>query len=201
LDARLALRRAASSLHPAAAAVRDSGADTVHPAVAHLLSANGYLAAGRDLLQTHFTSGPAGGPVGNSEWATVITSPPTTDALLTELGTYSRKLAAWSAQLSRSGSLYAGLPADATQGLRAASRWLRIATTSARPAHALQAPTAAAHRLLAAIPCNIPAPRQPLTDTEEIPDLCNGITVTAERLRHATWAFAGRPTGHPLPTR
>ena len=59
LDARLALRRAASSLDPAATAVQDAMADSPHPAAGHLSSANGYLAAGRDLLQTHFTTGPA----------------------------------------------------------------------------------------------------------------------------------------------
>jgi hypothetical protein len=64
LDARLAVRRAASSLRPAATAVRDAMTDTANPAVAHLSSGSGYLAAGRDLLQTHFTSGPAGQPIG-----------------------------------------------------------------------------------------------------------------------------------------
>ena len=60
LDARVTLHRAASSLHPAAQAARETTADYTHPAVGHLSSANGYLAAGRDLLRTHFTSGPAG---------------------------------------------------------------------------------------------------------------------------------------------
>src|ERR1700722_20102633 len=66
LDARLALHRAASSLHPAASAARETPAGCTPPAVGHLSSANGYLAAGRDLLGTHFTSGPAGTPAGNS---------------------------------------------------------------------------------------------------------------------------------------
>src|ERR1700722_11791684 len=60
LDARVALHRAVSSLHPAAQAVQETTADYTHPAVGHLSSANGYLAAGRDLLRTHFTTGPAG---------------------------------------------------------------------------------------------------------------------------------------------
>ena len=140
LDARLALRRAASSLHPAATAVQDAMADNAHPAAGHLSSANGYLAAGRDLLQTHFTTGPAGEPVGNSWWATVITSPPVTAALLAELAAYSRQLAAWTAQLSRTGSPYAGLPADASQGLRTASRWLRMAGNSVQAARLQQIP-------------------------------------------------------------
>ncbi len=66
LEARLALHRGASSLHPAANAVRETTAGYSHPAVGHLSSANGYLAAGRDLLRTHLTSGPAAAPAGNS---------------------------------------------------------------------------------------------------------------------------------------
>ncbi len=134
LDARLALRRAAASLHPAATAVQDAIADNGHPAVGHLAAANRYLAAGRDLLQTHFTSGPASTPAGTTWWAAVITSPPVAAALLDELAACSRQLAAWTAQLSRTGSLYAGLPAAASQGLRPASRWLRIAGTSVQAA-------------------------------------------------------------------
>ena len=191
LDARLAVRRAASSLRPAAVAVRDATADTAHPAAGHLSSANGYLAAGRDLLQTHFTSGPAGRPIGSSHWATVITSRPVTAALLAELAACSCQLAAWTAQLSRTGSLYSGLPADASKGLRTASRWLRIAGTSVQAAHLQQPPAAAGQKLLAAIPPGIPPSRQPPGNTESVPDLCAGITVTAERLRCAARAFAG----------
>jgi hypothetical protein len=159
LDARLALRRAASSLQPAARAVQGAMADNAHPAVAHLSSVNGYLTAGRDLLQTHFTTGPAGQPAGSTWWAAVISSRPVTAALLAELAGSSRQLAAWTAQLSRTGSLYAGLPAGTSRGLRNASRWLRLAGTSVQPAH-LQQPPAAGRRLLAAIPPGIPPPRQ-----------------------------------------
>ena len=189
LDARLALRRAASSLDPAATAVQDAMADSAHPAAGHLSSANGYLAAGRDLLQTHFTTGPAGDLVGTSWWATVITSRPVTAALLAELAAYSRQLAAWTTQLSRTGSPYAGLPADASRGLRTASRWLRMAGNSVQ-AHLQQSPAVAGQRMLAAIPPAIPPPRQPPGNIEPVAELCMGITLTAERLRHAAQAFA-----------
>ena len=149
LDARLALRRAAASLHPAAAAVQDAGADHAHPAVGHLSAANRYLAAGRDLLQTHFTTGPAGSRPAAPGGPPVITSPPVTAALLAELAACSRQLGAWTAQLSRTGSLHAGLPAAASQGLRAASRWLRTAGTSVQAAHGPHPPAAAGRRLLA----------------------------------------------------
>jgi hypothetical protein len=83
LDGRRALRGAAASLHPAAAAVREAGADHAHPAAR-------YLSAGRDLLQTHFTTGTAGHPAGSTWWAPVITSPPVTAALLAELAAPAR---------------------------------------------------------------------------------------------------------------
>ena len=192
LDGRRALRRAAASLHPAAAAVRDAGADDAHPAAGHLSAANSYLAAGRDLLQTHFTAGPAG----STWWAPVITSPPVTAALATELRACSRHLGAWTAQLSRTGSLYAGLPAEASQGLHAASRWLRTAANSDHAAHRLDPPTAG-RSLLLGIPAGFPPPRQPLSNAEQVRELCAGITVTAERLRHAGRAFAGQRRWSP----
>ena len=55
----LALDRAAQSLRPAAAATAGSGDGAAHPAVGHLSAAAGHLAAGRDLLHTHFTQDPA----------------------------------------------------------------------------------------------------------------------------------------------
>jgi hypothetical protein len=192
LDTRLALRRAAASLHPAAAAVRETPADHAHPAAGHLSSANSYLAAGRDLLQTRFTTGPAG----TTWWAPVITSPPVTSALTAELRACSRQLGAWTAQLSRTGSLHAGLPAAASQGLRTASRWLRAAANSDPVAHRLD-PPAAGRRLLHGIPAGFPPPRQPPGAAERVPQLCAGITVTAERLRHAAQAFAGQGSWSP----
>jgi len=38
-----------------------------------------YLAAGRDLVQTHFTEGPFGGREDNSYWAPLVTSGPVTE--------------------------------------------------------------------------------------------------------------------------
>jgi hypothetical protein len=197
LDARLALRRAASSLHPAATAVQEAAAADTHPAAGHLSAANGYLAAGRDLLQTHFTCRPAGTPTGTTWWVPVITSPPVTAALISELAAWSRQLGAWTAQLSRAGSPYAGLPAGASQGLRAASMWLRTAAASAQVAHMQHAPPTYGKRLLAAIPPAMPSPRQPPGGTETAPELCAGITVTAERLRDAARAFAGQARWSP----
>ena len=197
LDARLALRRAASSLRPAAAAVlrrgrRQRSSSRRPPIVCERLPAPAGTCcklispAGLQAARSATPRGPLSSP-----------HRPPQPRCSAELAACSGKLAAWGAQLSRTGSLYAGLPADASQGLHAASHWLRIAATSVGTAHLQQAPPAAAHRLLAAIPSNIAPPRQPLSDTEQVPDLCKGITVTAERVRHAAQAFAGQARWSP----
>jgi hypothetical protein len=63
-------------------------------------------------------------------------------------------------------------------------------------AHRLD-PPAAGRRLLAGIPAGFPPPRQPPGNAEPVPELCAGITVTAERLRHAARAFAGQARWSP----
>jgi hypothetical protein len=197
LDARIALSRAAASLHSGATAVQGITADDGHPAVRHLSAASGYLTAGRDLLQTHFTPGPAGQPTGCSPWAAAITSWPVTAALISELAACARHLALWAAQLSQTGSMYAGMPARACQALQTASQWLQLAGTSVHVAQLHQPMTGAGHRLLTAIPPNIPPPRQPLSDAEPVPELCEGITTSAERLRRAAVAFARQARWSP----
>jgi hypothetical protein len=58
LDTRIALRRGAQSLRYAMTTLADAVTDDSHPAVRHLSAAAGFLAAGRDLLQTHFRHQP-----------------------------------------------------------------------------------------------------------------------------------------------
>jgi hypothetical protein len=93
LDARIALRRGAQSLRHAMNTLGDAVIDDAHPAAQHLSAAADFLAAGRDLLQTHFASGPAGAQEGRSYWAPVITSRPVTAALLGELASCALRLA------------------------------------------------------------------------------------------------------------
>jgi hypothetical protein len=65
-----------------------------------LSAAADYLAAGRDLLHTHFIQDPAGVRAGTSFWAPVITSGPATAALLSELAGYLNMLSPWIAKQS-----------------------------------------------------------------------------------------------------
>jgi hypothetical protein len=197
LNARIALHQASASLQPAAIAAREGPADDAHPAVRHLSSANGYLAAGRDLLQTHFTTGPTGGRVGTSPWAAVITSPPVTSALLAEFAGSTRRLAEWTACLAGAGSPYAGVLAVAYRPLRVASRWLQVAGVRLQRAQRDDPAPSHARRLLVAIPANLPPPRLPPRDAETIAELCAGITITAARLRLVTPAFAARARWSP----
>jgi hypothetical protein len=55
-------------------------------------------------------------------------------------------------------------------------------------------------QLLAAVPLNVPPAAQPRSQPELVPQLCDGITITAERLRHATRAFAATARWAPEAT-
>ena len=59
LDTRIALRRGAQSLRHAMTTLGDAVIDDNHPAVQDLSAAADFLAAGRDLLQTHLATGAA----------------------------------------------------------------------------------------------------------------------------------------------
>jgi len=182
-DARVALRRAGRSMRQRAASTQDA-----HPVVRHLSAAAGHLTAGRDLLHTHFTAGgrPGTRPE-NSYWAPAITSAPVTSALLSELAHHARVLAPWAAQLTTTDPGLRALAADrlilhqAISGL-----WITTAAIQAAE-HDNPTPPRARH-LLAAIPAAAPPPRHPPGTGEPVTQLCHGITITAERLRHAARA-------------
>ena len=196
---RLALDRAARSLHPAAAGAAEAGDGDTHPVVRHLATAADYLAAGRDLLQTHFTDGPAGLPTPTSYWAPVIASAPVTDALLSELAGYMQNLAAWIAKMPTTRRVSPGVPTSALLALRRAEPWLQLAAASIQAPHRDRYPSAG-RGLLDAIPVNAPPPRPLPSADESIAELCERIPVTAERLRHAALAFATRARWSPSAT-
>jgi hypothetical protein len=100
LDTRIALRRGAQSLRFAMNTLADTVIDDSHPAVQHLSAAADFLAAWRDLLQTHFATVPGGIQEGRSYWTPVITSRPVTAALLGEIAACALRLAPWTARLS-----------------------------------------------------------------------------------------------------
>ena len=197
LDMRLALRRAAQSLRCVARGLEELPADRSHPVVTHLSAAAGHLAAGSDLLQTHFTVGPSGDRAYRSCWAPAIASEPVTAALLAELAHHARVLAPWAARLAISTPTDPGAPAPACAALHTATRWLWAAGAATETA---QPPPAEGQVLLNAIPANVPPPRQSPADGESVPQLCAGIAMTAGRLRHAALAFSAEARWSPAAT-
>jgi len=189
--ARLALGRAGQSLHQAAAGVASADAGQAHPVVGHLSAAADYLAAGRDLLQTHFFVDPAGARTGASYWTPVITSGPVTAALLGELAGYAQDLAPWIARLSGARRVGWDKLTSAQLALRSAEPWLQLAGTAIQAAQRAHYPLPA-RSLLAAIPANAPPPRRPPIPGEPVHELCERIALTAERLRYAAFTLADR---------
>jgi hypothetical protein len=196
---RLALDRAARSLHPAAAGAAEADDGDTHPVVRHLAAAADYLAIGRDLLHTHFADNPDGPQSPTSYWAPVITSAPVTDALLSELAGQMQNLAAWIAKIPATRRVSPGVPTSALLALRQAEPWLQLATASIQAAHRDRYPSAG-RGLLDAIPVNAPPPRPLLSADESVAQLCERIPVTAERLRHAAMAFATSARWSPSAT-
>jgi hypothetical protein len=188
LDTRIALRRGAQSLRYAMNTLADAVIDDSHPAVQHLSAAAGFLAAGRDLLQTHFATSPGGTGERHSYWAPVITSPPVTAALLGEIAGCALRLAPWTARLSVPETTARDLPAAAGLAALTASHCTWVAGAAVQAAQRRHPPTPDASRLLCAIPANFPPPRVAPSDGEQVSDLGHGTIVTAERLRHATLA-------------
>jgi hypothetical protein len=200
LDARIALRRGAHSMRHAMTTLGTADIDDAHPAAQHLSAAADLMAAGRDLLQTHFATGPAGTREDHSPWAPVIISPPVTAALLSELADYALRLAPWTARLSVTATMGRDAPAATCLALLTASHSAWVAGATIQAAHRHHPPPPQARRLLGAIPANFPPPRQAPSSGEQLPDLCHGVVVTAERLRHATLAVPRHAYWSPAAT-
>ena len=190
-DARSALRQAAARMRAAWGAHTEAGDDSP-PAAMCLAAAADNLAAGRDLLHTHFTTDQFGWRHGTSPWAPAIASRHVNGALVSEIGSYAGRLAAWAIELAAADS--AGrLPPQARVAISEGCRWLWVAEAAARVVRHHPG-TATGHALLHAIPINLPPPRHPPHGGLPVPELCAGTIITAERLRHLAHTVAIR--GH-----
>ena len=129
------------------------------PLARRLHEATALLTAGRDLLQTHY--GPAFSRARHySEWGPVITSPPVTRALLTEIGSLARRIAQQGAERAMApfpGRREAG---DLQRRLLAACQWLWVLDSSVRAARQREPVPQHDLDLLRAIPSNTLPPRQ-----------------------------------------
>ena len=191
IDAGTALRIAGDRLRRGAAETAGDQTGTAPQRARHLAAAATELRAGRDLLRTHLVTDPAGLARGRSEWAPVVTSLPVLRALANEIGRWSRQLAPFAALLA------------------SARRSIRRRADKATMFRSLRAPSSLARAggwRLPALPCAPRltsircAPRTPNCCTrslrrwrpsdsalspagESVAELCDGIAVSAARLR------------------
>jgi hypothetical protein len=151
------------------------------------------LTAGRDLLQAHFTTTPDRAQLPHSSWAIVITSPPVTRALLTEITTLAEQASLLTVGAALPRDNCSRSVDDARLRLRTACQWLQIAAATVRAADQRESVTVAEQDLLYAIPANALPPRQIPDGTEPVPALYDAVITAAQRARHAAWAAAGQP--------
>jgi hypothetical protein len=206
IDMGTALHLAGDCLSRGAGKPASGQASAVKPGRAqHLAAASVALAAGRDLLHTHFVMEPGGLMRGRSEWAPAITSASVTRALASEIARWSVTLASFTSRLAASAALQAlprgpGTAAweEACQELASASQWLRAAGAAARAAIDADPVQAADAELLSAIPAAAPPQQQRLSSSAEpVSELCHGISLSAARLRRAMQDIEDRARWSP----
>jgi hypothetical protein len=158
------------------------------------------LAAGRDLLHTHFTPGPDGGRDHNSPWALAITSERLNRALLADLGALADQAACHGANVALTPARGTNPTTGQRQALNAACQWLWAFAATIGDAGRQQPVPAADRALLAAVPVNALPASPARTAADTIAGLCDGVTATAERARHLAWHTTRRPPGSPALT-
>jgi hypothetical protein len=208
IDAGVAMRTAAVCLGRGAAESGDQATLSASWRARHLAAAAANLAAGRDLLHTHGAPDPDGLMQHRSEWAPVIMSLPVTRALANEITRWSWQLAPFTAWLAGSAMPYA-LPHTPDQAVSAAvcdqlvsaSQWLQVAGAAVRAAAGNDPVQATDIELLRAIPAaGVPQRLRPGPAGESVSELCDGITVSACRLRAAVRGSKERAGWSPIVT-
>ncbi len=154
-EAHDALGNAPAFLRPEGAGRHESHRMPPASTLAHRLDAVAEsLAAGRDLLHTHFAPGPGAARLDHSDWPPVITSVPVTRALLAEIGSLARRIAPEGAGVG----VVAGTAAARRRGGPAeAERRMPVAVGDGAVVQAAQCydpGPADARRLLHAVPVN-----------------------------------------------
>jgi hypothetical protein len=197
VDAREALRMAAAGLRTRDVGADDAGGGAPEPLVAHLAAAAVSLAAGRDLLRTHFGTDSRGGRTERSDWSAVITSGPVTWALLREVARWARQIALANAKLSLATPVDAPVEAAA---LGDAFPWFLAVSRGLTSAQSDDPARVADTELLDAIPVNIVPARQPAQEGEPMAGLAEGVAASAARLRVIAWSMAERAVSSPAMT-
>jgi hypothetical protein len=189
VDGREALRIAAAAFRSAARADVPAGRspDTV---VAHLTAARIPLAAGRDLLRTHFATRTDGILVHRSDWSAVVISGPVTRALAAEVAFWSRQLAVLITRLSQAAETSTAVPPTACPALASGGQWLLTATAALTAGQRKAPATTEDTALLNAIPARVILPQRPPGDGESGGELAAEVARSAARLRVIVWGTA-----------
>jgi hypothetical protein len=135
-----------------AASVRRSRSTAAIAAPGRLAAATALLAAGCDLLHTHFAARPDGSRMDRSEWAAVVTSVPVARALLLELRLWARRAAEQGARVALRGPATRRDAGEERHCLNAACQWLWVLDSAVQAAQRHHSVTTAEVRLLHAIP-------------------------------------------------
>jgi len=159
------------------------------PAARSLHSAATSLAAGRDLLQGHFTTEPSGARLYRAGWSPAITSPSVSRALLTEVASLAQQAAAAGNELASKSP--GDLRADSSRSrLSIACYWLNQPQTFVSAAERAEPGGGNGREVLHAVPENVMPVRLSPESARSVHELCAAVITTAERARAAAWDAA-----------
>jgi hypothetical protein len=185
-EAKRAVRNASLSLPP----VSRTSAAPARPALTSSLArdlraAATAMSAGRDLLHTHFATTAEGERRNQSEWASLITAPAVSSALLAQVASWAGQVAVRGAHLTSPQARLRPQLSPGQANVIAACQWLtRLADTidDVQREHPV---SDIAIRKLPAIPASILQPRRLPAHAKTVSGLCQGIIETSKRVRRA----------------
>jgi len=187
VDAREALRLAEARLRSGVPEQGMAELGAADPLVGWLGETAGLLAAGRDLLHSHFGTDTQDGWTERSDWAVVVNSVPVTRALVATVARWSQQLSCAMVRLSVAAARDRFVPVSVYQGLVGAVAWLVTASAMLWAGQRGDPADAADGELLAAIPVNVLDIRDPPREAETVAELAAGVAASAARLRRIAW--------------
>jgi hypothetical protein len=183
-QARRAATRAAEALAPPLVSARRRSA-LVTERGKHLHAAARALAAGRDLLATHVGHDSGGGGAKQSDWAAVLGAPAISRAAAAEVGVLAQQAAALGTGLAMASPADWAETSQARKDMAEACGYLRALAGAMTAAHRQEPVLAVDRELLRAVPVATTLPRLLPGPGVSVPELCQGVIGTAERLRHS----------------
>jgi hypothetical protein len=147
------------------------------PVAGQLAAAADALNAGCDLIGTHFWTRLDNVSEARSSWARLIASEPVTAALRAEMARWAVRAGPWVDWLTSQAPDYARTE------LTVARHWLTAADTLVPPDGIAATEVAMGQQLLYDMPSASPPGRRIPTWDESLAELCEGITISADRLR------------------